>query len=1797
MVEVSPLDDFLASKIKNRCLDLLSKEQDKEYFLVFSGLLETLRFEYNKGFMSEDENRVISYDLDQLESKIYNSIFIKLFEDNNAREKKVKDGINALTYNHEGEELRLIPYLVDNKTENINNIGNRGFAGKLRDDQELRSDNTCIIIFDINPIETLQTASDGNILKEIFSKDKLKGDLRDENSPKWYNELVKTFFNDNFLHSLNIIERLNKLYEIKNSGYKKSLNNYIKEYRLPLFSIKNEKESENDIIKDNYKLYCKVNSEMIEPVTMNFKKKVLDKLNFASLPEEIDENLIEEILRNESLHLSPLYEIEEINYSVAKNLFENKGPSKVKGIEVEPNNKIYEEIKSNKNKVEGFINKGNLRSLKVKLKGEINDQDKFFVHYYFNNQKKDQVKTKKIISGKCEIELDDINKFQTLNIVVNQNKKKITKALIKGKFILQEEASEIIIPEIEGKVELEEGELYPTLVMKNAEEIKNISCTVVGELGSRSKENCKLTRDEELEDDKIKYNLLYNGKEITKVIIREEEDEPSSYKHLLSFIAEKGIETITDIKFKSDEYTTFTYKNKLYNCEVDEKFNELLKRYDLSSLNELYRLLLNNPNEYYLVINEGFKECISSQADDVLKMRSEVLKSFKSIYDRREIDLKEALDELHYKINSYLKLFKKKVREIPELVKVDIIEIGDKRVLSPFAPINLSFYLLCWHNIYDGANIELLKNADNSEVFKYIQGEDSWYVAQSSPAFLWLYYTPESAVNSFGVEKYLSSVIKNKIKHLSDIYPYLFSTNNQTIHIGFLNPGDSRFILEGIESYLKHFKSKRGNLDEIPRFHISLIYDECKRDNYCTLDDLFERGANTFVEEFFINKISYSKTNFKDIDMNKSHFYHLFFIKDLFEVDNNSVNMFNQEEKYLNTYFANGVNCYPLTKSEYKANHVTYTAYSNYKSSLENKDKSIFANLLEVTNAFYPQAFIANIATNNHRLRTVNVTPENIPDNLINQSFMVTFLDREIDIDIFNSEKMKKVERPFLVDYSNYSSVKKGGNEDVKFLTITNQKKPFVELFKHVLKEYNAIEDLEGALEGLFNDLNLLNGFWVLDLLGNSNNLNKIKGILGTLAAFRVLKKSLQEDEDNWHIIIGIEELMGVVPGYSKHIAMRFDDEAENNRYCDDLAVISFPKSLNNNIDSSVQIRLVEVKNSKTLGYICKGFEQLEQTERRLEKYFITEDDKLNSFRNKEIVNWIVYNLNKYKVFDNGGRFLNDNLDSEFSKSLKLLVDGLNHGKINIEIEEGILINVNSTNEVLDGVELRATRDYLLLSEEDFIEIVNDETDIRFDKLLVMFKGDKNSQSNKNAKSNKNNQEIESNLKTKYKDINSETEFKELDGGELVLDSKSNYIDKNFKTFIGRKSTASQELVFYDPKRQGDNLSNMNVMITGSPGRGKTQLLKSMILQQRKQGVNLLIFDFKNDFGDEEFLKQSDLEHISLEFEGLPYNPLIPPCKKSKGKSYLNGASHSIAISGVLKSVYGLGTQQEATLKEIIRDVYNKYGINAYGGSMEYNNSLKFPVLNEVAATLREENKKAYARLDTIFSYGMFKEEFRDVSLADLLDGSYVFNLSSIANDEVKNAIAKILVVSAHQYLNTLPHSQNINNIFVFDEAHRFLDEPKLTSLVRECRAYGLAVWLSSQFPDDYPSEISGALETKIIHGNGTDEKRVKTIKKLTGFEGRTDIIKDLGLFEAIFVNKHYSQALINNLTYPHALILIEVFKNKSMREDSKVPGVQSVRQKELLSHLLGMGLLELGNKGYTLTDDGKMIAQYFYEN
>lgn len=385
--------------------------------------------------------------------------------------------------------------------------------------------------------------------------------------------------------------------------------------------------------------------------------------------------------------------------------------------------------------------------------------------------------------------------------------------------------------------------------------------------------------------------------------------------------------------------------------------------------------------------------------------------------------------------------------------------------------------------------------------------------------------------------------------------------------------------------------------------------------------------------------------------------------------------------------------------------------------------------------------------------------------------------------------------------------------------------------------------------------------------------------------------------------------------------------------------------------------------------------------------------------------------------------------------------------------------------------------------------------------------------------------------------------------------------------------------VYYDPVKASPRLDNYNVMITGSSGKGKTQLIKGFVKEVRAQGMNVFMLDFKNDFaGDQVFLQRCALSARYVAFDGLPYNPLIPTplVHPATGEKSLQCSQHITGLVSVLGATFGLGVQQQNSLKEAIREAYREYGIDP-SSQRPYTTGIEFPDFNDVGARLRALSATAYSRLDPLFDLGIFSSATKLLPFSVLLARPMVLDLSQIQSDPIKNSIARILILSAHSYYNSQSHSA-LRQYLVFDEAHRMLDSADLTKFVRECRAYGVGVVLSSQYPSDFPPEVSASLNTKIIHGNDRDQERVKSIVRLLGPTADEAEVARLGMFEAYGMNAHHAPTFMRTFAYPHQIAYDFLAAQPSgvLADDvSRVEGLTPSMAGHVLEQLKMMGLAQ----------------------
>ena len=266
----------------------------------------------------------------------------------------------------------------------------------------------------------------------------------------------------------------------------------------------------------------------------------------------------------------------------------------------------------------------------------------------------------------------------------------------------------------------------------------------------------------------------------------------------------------------------------------------------------------------------------------------------------------------------------------------------------------------------------------------------------------------------------------------------------------------------------------------------------------------------------------------------------------------------------------------------------------------------------------------------------------------------------------------------------------------------------------------------------------------------------------------------------------------------------------------------------------------------------------------------------------------------------------------------------------------------------------------------------------------------------------------------------------------------------------------SRHRVHWDPQRSTGPLDNHNVMITGSSGKGKTQFVKYLLAEIRGRGANALVLDMKNDFGNDDFFADTaDLNTAFVSFEGLPYNPLIPyPVQHPRtGEKIVQWSQHVSGLVSALGDAYGLGVQQQMAVKNAITETLTDVGIPSYG-SASAASVASVPDFRGVGEVLAKTNLGAYHRLDPLFALDLFRPEFQNVSFAGLLRQATILDLSQIPSDGVKNALAQLVVLSAHAYFNSQPQAEETRQYLVFDEAHRVLrskymeeDGPRMPSI------------------------------------------------------------------------------------------------------------------------------------------------------
>lgn len=316
------------------------------------------------------------------------------------------------------------------------------------------------------------------------------------------------------------------------------------------------------------------------------------------------------------------------------------------------------------------------------------------------------------------------------------------------------------------------------------------------------------------------------------------------------------------------------------------------------------------------------------------------------------------------------------------------------------------------------------------------------------------------------------------------------------------------------------------------------------------------------------------------------------------------------------------------------------------------------------------------------------------------------------------------------------------------------------------------------------------------------------------------------------------------------------------------------------------------------------------------------------------------------------------------------------------------------------------------------------------------------------------------------------------------------------RVLIGESS--AKEEVYWDPHRADQPLNNFGLLITGDPGSGKTQIIKSVIAVLADQRYPVCIFDFKNDYADGEFTRKHGLRVHDVNRRGLPFNPLslLPD---ATGEVQPIRQVHE--LTEILRRIYQLGTRQTAKLKDAIIAAYERHGVRV-SAWQRADSVQRVPDFNEVRQILADNEKSegVLDRLSPLFDLDLFPDaSTATTTFEEMLNDRIVLDLHNLPNDSVKTAISEFIIVRLHGHVIKGEQPRELRRLLVFDEAWRVKNSERLQELAREGRAFGVGIAIGTQFPGDIPENLAGNLATQLLLSNQDPDHRRTVVRTLVG--------------------------------------------------------------------------------------------------
>lgn len=750
----------------------------------------------------------------------------------------------------------------------------------------------------------------------------------------------------------------------------------------------------------------------------------------------------------------------------------------------------------------------------------------------------------------------------------------------------------------------------------------------------------------------------------------------------------------------------------------------------------------------------------------------------------------------------------------------------------------------------------------------------------------------------------------------------------------------------------------------------------------------------------------------------------------------------------------------------------------------------------------------------------------------------VTFLNPEVDIDFFYKQDL------YIVHYTDQYSI----NAKYDSITVTKHINQYDNMLKKSYERYDLSADKFDA----FNDVmkkyfNCLNGNWLLSIINKTES--QINEKMSLVATSVIMQRFMRRAGSVIWVPVSLEEILRVTGSIRlpRHYIFTKDDLGAAGAMSDDLLMMGLDVSDPDHL--GMYLYPIEVKLSKNTSFADKGGEQVSNTYRQIKDHLFGEDNFAKKIFRTFFASQFLVNAEKLRSNELMSEEAYVKIEQCRYRLLNLQYT-LREGLPVVEMGRAALVSFFSDashslrTSTIRGVNVCEIH----FSEKECFEFVADP-DNRAAEFLSRDPIE-NCISDTPYNEEDDDSEVTQSLTMPEAHVSGETPEGQHEEPAMVESSERANVpgasqlvggadvavaplvtDRSMKVVLGSAKGTGREIVF-EPNNTR-MVSHPNMGIIGTMGTGKTQFARSLIAQLSRESqrnvdgkpVGVLVFDYKGDYKDAEFLSATGGVAYKYNF---PFNPLkliVTPDLEGVNLP----AVTADRISDSFAKAYGLGLRQQGNVKQVIIDTYADFGITRDPSTWQE----PAPTMENVIAkyfNTYDANDKAYVLFDKLRDYTIFTTDNNAcVSIFEWLDKIRVIDLT-LYPDDTKKVIVSLILDLFYAEMRQLGGSKQVDgyrqlrSFIMVDEAHQFLkkDFNSLRSIISEGRMFGVGMILSTQNLGDFRSaneDYSQFILSWVIHHvNSISKTEIASIFGATdkNAERYMDCINHAQLFESV---------------------------------------------------------------------------------